>query len=343
MSSVPGQQPHLPNLRKSDQHEFSALTEPYRRELQAHCYRMLGSLQEAEDMVQETLLRAWRRRETYAGRAPLRAWLYKIATNLCLDTLKRRPRRTLPIARQTATSMNDPIAADITEPIWLEPFPDDLLAPEKDNPEARYTMQESVTLAFMTCLHLLPPRQRAVLILRDVLDWHASEVADLLDTSVPAVKSVLHRARSTLDNRYQQVDATGIASQMLDEKLRGQLDRYVRAWEACDVDALLMLLKDEATFSMPPTPSWYRGREAIRKLVSATVFKGGRAGLWRLQATRANRRPAFGIYLWDENDGIYHAHGIQVVTFEGEQIADITTFKDAAVMRYFNLPMTLSA
>src|SRR5687767_2399225 len=169
------------NLAAADQHEFSMLSEPHRLELQAHCYRMLGSLLEAEEAVQETLLRAWRRRETYAGRAPLRAWLYKIATNQCLDALARRPRRAVPRTRGPAGNPAEPIPADVNEPVWLEPFPDELLAPEEAGPEARFSQRESVTLAFVAALHVLPPRQRAVLLLRDVLDWPASEAASLLD------------------------------------------------------------------------------------------------------------------------------------------------------------------
>ena len=331
------------NLRDMHQDEFSALTEPYRRELQAHCYRLSGSMQEAEDLVQETLLRAWRRRETYAGRAPLRAWLYKIATNLCLDALKQRPRRTLPMTRQTASTLDSPLGAAPREPIWLEPFPDDLLAPEDDNPEARFSIRESVTLAFMTCLHLLPPRQRAVLILRDVLDWRTREVADLFGLSVPAVKSLLHRARTTLDDHQRAAGANAMSVQTLDDRLRRQLKRYVHAWESADVNKLLALLTAEATFSMPPTPEWYRGRDNIRGLIGMTIFSGQAQGRWRLQPTRANGRSAFGIYQRDESTGLYEAHGIQVVTFDGEHIADIITFKDSALMRYFNLPMCLHA
>ena len=162
-------------LRDLTPHEFSAMTEPYRRQLQAHCYRMLGALQDAEDLVQETLLRAWQRRATYAGRAPVRAWLYKIATNLCLDTLERRKRRSLPTARQKAATLDDPIPPDMNEPIWLEPFPDLLLAPEETMPDARFSVRESINLAFLVLLQQLPPRQRAVLILRDVLDWQARD------------------------------------------------------------------------------------------------------------------------------------------------------------------------
>ena len=322
-----------------DEPAFSALAEPHRRELGAHCYRLLGSLQEAEELVQETLLRAWQRRATYAGRGSLRAWLYKIATNLCLDSLARRPRRTLPIARQGASGRDDPIPPAISEPIWLEPFPDELLAPDELGPEARYSRQESVTLAFMMALHLLPPRQRAVLILRDVLDWPAGETAELLGVSVPAVKSALHRARETLGRHYQRPPREELSLRGLDAGRRGQIEQYVRAWETADVQALTSLLLAEATFSMPPLPVWYQGREVVGALVARTVFAGEARGRWRLRLTRANGETAFGLYR--KGEGVYRAYGMQVVTFRGEGIADITTFNNSALLGYFGLPVRL--
>ncbi len=325
------------NLAVVDQHEFSRLSEPHRRELQAHCYRMLGSLLVAEEAVQETLLRAWHRRETYAGRAPLRAWLYKIATNQCLDALARRPRRGLPRTRQPAANLADPIPADVTEPIWLEPYPDDLPAPDEASPEARFTQRETVTLAFVAALHRLPPRQRAVLILRDVLDWSAREVAGLLDLSVPAVKSALHRARMTLGREYE----TPADAAELDEAQRAQLDRYVRAWETADVDGLAALLTAEATFSMPPIPAWYRGRDTVRALVAKTLFAGPARGRWRLRPTRANGQPAFGLYRIDPGAGLYRAYGVQVVTLDGREVADVITFRVPALFARFGLPETL--
>jgi RNA polymerase sigma-70 factor (ECF subfamily) len=323
-----------------DQQAFGALAEPHRRELQAHCYRMIGSVQEAEDLVQETFLRAWRRRETYAGRAPLRAWLYRIATNLCLDRLDQQPRRSLPMARQGPATAGEPMPPAILEPVWLEPYPDELLAPEDASPEARYSLRESVTLAFMTSLFLLPPRQRAVLILRDVLDWPAAEVADLLDLSVPAVKSALHRARATLGSQYHAVPIESLSLRGLDEARQRQLDRYARAWELADVDELAALLKADATFSMPPNPAWVRGREDVRSFVDRAIF-GRQPGRWRMRPTRANGEAGFGLYRLDEQDGRYHAYGVQVVSFDGYQIAAMTTFRMPALVRYFNLPATL--
>lgn len=328
--------PYPASMGRADRATFSALTEPYRRELQAHCYRIVGSTLEAEDLVQETFLRAWRHRETYAARASIRAWLYRIATNVCLDALAQRPRRTVPALRAKSAAPRDPLPAPIHEPIWLEPFPDDLLAAEEESPEARYSMRETITLAFMTWLQVLPPRQRAVLILRDVLDWHASEVAETLGVSVPAIKSALHRARSTLNQYAQANRIEDVAVNGADTTQSEQLNRYVRAWETADVDALAGLLVADATFSMPPTPAWYRGRENIREFVSNTVFAGDAARRWRLKQTRANGQPAFAVY--QRADDGYHAYGIQVVTFGHMGIADIITFRNPELVAAFGMP-----
>src|SRR5512135_202519 len=218
---------HLAAARTGDQREFSRLTEPYRHELQLHCYRILGSLQDAEDIVQETLLRAWRRLDTYEERAPLRAWLYKIATNACFDALGKRPRRVLPTTHYAPADPRQPFAPPITDPIWLEPYPDDLIAEPEAGPEARYSLHESVSLAFLAALQSLPPRQRAVLILCDVLDWHASEAAQLLEITVPAVNSALHRARVTMRKNYHTRGREGLPASLSDQTLRPLLERYV--------------------------------------------------------------------------------------------------------------------
>jgi RNA polymerase sigma-70 factor (ECF subfamily) len=219
----------------------------------------------------------------------------------------------------------------------LEPYPDDLLFSDWNNPEEQASTRENISLAFIAALHLLPPRQRAVLILRDVLDWQASEVAALLDTSIAAVKSSLHRARVTLaEHRYRPED-----DRALDAERQALLDDYLRAWETADIELLVKLLNDDATFSMPPIPSWYRGRETIRGLVSKTVFGGQAQGRWRLLSTAANRQPAFGLYRQVEDHGQYAAYGIQVLTFRHGLIADITTFRNPALFPYFGLPPTL--
>ena len=329
------------DLQNIDQLEFGALAESHRRELRAHCYRMMGCIQEAEEMVQETLWRAWNRRETYEGRSTFRAWLYKIATNQCLDALKRRPRRSLPIAREDASTLEHPIPASIMEPIWLDPYPDNLSTPEDASPEARYSTIESIRLAFLTVLHLLPPRQRAVLILRDVLDWQADEVAEALGQSVPSVKSALHRARVTIAKHQKFLQRENMSTRLNDEQLSTQLDRYVQAWQSADVEGLLSLLRDDGTFSMPPIPSWYQGRENIGGLVRKTIFAGPANGRWRLSATHANGQPGYGLYKLNEATGGYDAYGIQVVTFDGDQILDITTFRNPALMAFFSLPSTL--
>ncbi|MEZ4731386.1 MAG: RNA polymerase subunit sigma-70 [Caldilineaceae bacterium] len=327
------------SLQTIPHEEFGQLVEPYRRELRVHCYRMLGSLLDAEDLVQETLLRAWRRRETFAQRGTLRAWLYKIATNLCLDALQARSRRTIPVVRQPAATLDAPIPPAVSEPIWLEPFPDTLLAPDSTNPEAHVLRKESVTLAFIHLLQHLPPRQRAVLILRDVLEWPASDVADLLDLSVPAVKSALYRARTTLAAQPVVSTATTVPPAP-DEQTHALLARYVQAWEKADPHELATLLQSDATFSMPPIPAWYQGRATIQALVTKTIFAGDAVGRWRLLPTRANGQVAFGLYRRGD-DGQYGAYGIQLLTLAGQALTDILTVRNPALLPFFDLPATL--
>jgi RNA polymerase sigma-70 factor, ECF subfamily len=328
------------NVSKRDQAEFGAQIEAYRRELRAHCYRMMGSVQDADDMVQEAFLRAWRRRETARELSSLKAWLYAIATNVCLDALKGRPKRAVPATRGAVSTLAEPIPQQIVEPIWLEPFPDALLlAADGQDPEEQVVAREHITMAFIVALHQLPPRQRAVLLLRDVLDWPASEVAALLDTTVSAVKSALHRARSSLaDHRH----APGVGySWPFDSTAQSRLAAYVGAWETADITALVRLLKEDATFSMPPIPAWYRGKQTIEALLSRAVFSGSAAGRWRLLPTFANGQTAFGLYRQAEIPGLHRAYGIQLVTVSGRLIGDITTFINPALFAHFDLPLTL--
>ena len=327
------------NLSAIDEQAFGTLTEPYRRELYVHCYRMMGSVQDAEDMVQESYLRAWRRRDSYEGRASLRAWLYKIATNACLDWLEKRTRRVVPFTRGGASTLDQPIQADVNEPIWLEPFPDEMLVWDDVGPDGYYTTRENITLAFIAVLHLLPPRQRAVLILRDVLEWEASEVADLLGVTVASVKSALHRARQTMA-AHEQANLEGVAPQTLDADRQSQLAAYVRAWQTADINGLMTLLREDATFSMPPIPSWYQGRTTIGGLVGITIFAGEANGRWRLIPTRANGQIAFGLYRGNPAQGIYTFYAIQVLTFTEGQIADIITFRNQALAKAFGLAET---
>ena len=324
-----------------DQTAFVAQIETYRRELHVHCYRLMGSIQDADDMVQETLLRAWRRRESIEDLSSLRPWLYKVATNICLDALKRRPNRRVPLTHEPEAAATEPIPQEINDPIWLEPYPDAPLLPaDEQHPEEVVVARENITLAFIVVLHQLPPRQRAVLLLRDVLDWSTSEVAAFLDTTIPAVKSALHRARAILATRRITPDAD--LSWENDRTTAAQLSAYIAAWETADIDAFVRLLKDDATFSMPPIPAWYRGRETIRGLVARTVFSGHAQGRWRLLPTCANGQPAFGLYSQTENRSVYAAYGIQVVTLVDHAISDVITFRNPSLVMRFGLPQSLS-
>lgn len=330
-------------LTVDNQSDLSSLIEPYRRELQLHCYRLLGSLHDAEDAVQETMLRAWRHFATFKSRSSLRTWLYTIATNTCLDMLKKCSPRTLPTAfSSSAADPFGPIAQRATEVPWLDPFPDTWLAEATENPEARYSRHESVSLAFLTALQLLPPRQRAILILSDVLDWRASEIARLLEISVSAVNSALHRARVTLAQNYHKDEQEITPVRHLDSETNALLSRYLKAWETDDVPGLVALLKEDAIFSMPPVPSWYQGRDAIRALLLAAPFRPGMQYRWRLLPTYANGQPAFVMYRIDKTSGSYQAYGIQVVVLDDLQIAETTTFYGPSLVTSFGFPLQLS-
>ena len=322
--------------------DSSSLIEPYRRELLLHCYRLLGSLHDAEDLVQETMLRAWRHFDTFKGSASLRTWLYTIATNACLDALKKHTPRTLPIASSPAADALSPITPPAAENLWLEPFPDIWLSEATDDPETRYTRRESVSLAFLTVLQTLPPRQRAILILSDVLDWRASEVAQLLGISLSAVNRAFHRARVTLAKNYDTNEQEIAQTSHADAAARALLARYLQAWETDDVAGLVALLKEDAILSMPPYPSWYRGREAIRAILSSAPFRSGMQGRWRLYPTSANAQPAFAVYRADEAKQIYRAFGIQVITLDcfapASHIAEVTMFHGPSLVTSFGFP-----
>lgn len=329
-------------LSTIDRAAFDRLVEVHQRELYVHCYRMMGALDDAEDVLQESLLRAWRHRDTYEGRATLRAWLYKIATNCCLDALeKRSKRRYVPLSYEAASTLDEPIPPEVKDPIWLDPFPDELLAAEEDQPDTYYEIREHITLAFITLMHRLPPRQRAVFVLREVLDWEASEVAELLGTTVSSVKSALHRARLTI-NTYRMDKHDGAAPPQLDVTQQIRLAAYMQAWQTADVEGLVALLHDDATFSMPPIPSWFQGRTTIAGLVAKTVFAGSAKGRWRLVPTRANGQIGYGLYRLDATQGDYAFYGIQVVTFAGEHITDIITFRKPSLHARFDLTGRIS-
>jgi RNA polymerase sigma-70 factor (TIGR02960 family) len=327
----------LTRARAGDGDAFRELTEPYRRELQVHCYRMLGSFQDAEDALQDTLLAAWQGLAGFEERASIRTWLYRIATNRCLNARRSASRR--PAKEWDVPAVEPPEPSRLGDVVWLEPFPDVFLGGAIDappGPEARYEQTESISLAFVTALQVLPPRQLAVLVLRDVLGFHANEVADMLDSTVESVNSALKRARASLQRRLPMAGdrepppASGSAAE------DAMVARFVQAYESADLDALVDLLTDDVLVSMPPMPFEYQGRDAAARF-SASIFGSGRR--FDLVRTRANGQPAFGLYLRAPT-GIRHGTGLMVLTLAGNRIAAMTRF-DKSVLPWFGLPRSL--
>jgi RNA polymerase sigma-70 factor (TIGR02960 family) len=327
----------MSRARAGDGDAFGELTEPYRRELLVHCYRMLGSFQDAEDALQDTLLSAWRGFGGFEGRASLRTWLYRIATNRCLDARRSASRR--PAKEWDVPKVEPPEPTRLGEVVWLEPFPDAVLEDAIDvplGPEARYERTESISLAFVTALQILPPRQLAVLILRDVLGFHASEVAEILDSTVESVTSALKRARAGLQRRHSpggDREPPPAAHSPAEEAI---VAKFVRAWESADLDALVALLTDDVFVSMPPIPFEYEGHDVVARFC-ASLFGAGRR--FDLVRTRANGQPAFGAYL-RAPDGISHGMGLYVLTLTGHRISAMTRF-DNSVLPSFGLPRSL--
>jgi len=319
-----------------DQTAFEALASAYRRELLVHCYRMLGSVHDAEDIVQETLLRAWEKRASLTSPGSYRAWLYRIATNLCLDKLRRAPHRTLPTETHPISDPGSPLPERVREPIWLEPFPDDLLADQESDPQDRALSRERITLAFLVALQHLTPVQRAVLLLREVLEWEAREVAEWLNLTVPAVNSALQRARRALRQRNIGIDDVNTRP---DANIPALVDRYVALWEQADMHGFVALLREDAWFTMPPIPAWFRGRAAIARVFQTPLFTG--AGPRRLLPTRANGSPAFGLYELDAGTGAYELFGLAVLGVMNEEIAFIVAFLDPESFSSFALPPSL--
>jgi RNA polymerase sigma-70 factor (ECF subfamily) len=319
-----------------DQMAFETLVGAYRRELLVHCYRMLGSLHDAEDLVQETLLRAWEKRVTLTSPEAYRAWLYRIATNLCLDRLRSAPRRSLPLETHPVSDPSSPLPERTREPIWLEPFPDELLADEHSDPQERAESRERISLAFLMALQHLTPAQRAVLLLREVLEWPAIEVAEWLHLSVPAVNSALQRARRALQQRHVESEATKTRS---GPQVQALLDRYVALWEQADIPGLVALLREDAWFTMPPFPAWFQGRAAIATLFQSPLFIAARQR--HLLQTGANGSPAFGLYQWEAEEGVYQLVGLVVLDVVGEQIAHIIAFLEPESFSSFALPPSL--
>jgi RNA polymerase sigma-70 factor (TIGR02960 family) len=316
----------ISRARAGDGEAFRALTEPHRRELQVHCYRMLGSLQDAEDALQDTLLAAWQGLGGFEGRSSVRTWLYRIATNRCLSARRSESRRA---AKQwDMPAVVPPEPTRLGEIAWLQPYPDALL----EDPEVRYEQSESISLTFVTALQLLPPRQVAVLILRDVLGFHANEVADMLDSTVDSVNSALKRARAGLRQRMpsEPAPAPDSASE------RAVVAEFVRAYESGDTDALVALFTDDVFVSMPPIPLEYEGRDAAARLFEGIFGSGRRVDL---VPTRANGQPAFGAYLRDWT-GIRHGSGLFVLTLSGERVSAFTRF-ESSLLGSFGLPRSL--
>jgi RNA polymerase sigma-70 factor (TIGR02960 family) len=324
----------ITRARAGDDDAFRELTEPFRRELHVHCYRMLGSLQEAEDALQDTLLAAWQGLRGFEGRASVRTWLYRIATNRCLNALRSISRR--PAAKWPIPGVEPPEPTSLGEVTWLEPLPDALLAGAVDappGPEARYEQSESISLAFVTALQRLPPRQLAVLILRDVLGYHASEVAAMLDSTVESVNSALKRARAGLRHCLPPAEGREPPPPPRSSAEQELVARFVRAYEAGNIDALVALLTDDVFISMPPIPLEYQGRDLVARFY-AILFGAGRR--YELVTTRANDQPAFGFYLRGPSDKV-QGNGFMVLTLSGDQISAITRF-DAGVLPWFGLP-----
>jgi RNA polymerase sigma-70 factor (TIGR02960 family) len=320
-----------------DEQAFRELVEPYQRELEVHCYRILGSAQDAEDAMQETLLTAWRSLGGFEQRSSLRTWLYRIATSRSLNVLRAASRR--PPMPWPNRDVDPPEPTRLGEVVWLEPYPDLLLQDLPDDapgPQARYEATEAISLAFVTALQLLPPRQRAVLILRDVLGFHASEAADILQASEQSVASALKRARATLAHHLPPPGEPPAPPPRSAAEQR-LVARLTRAFEEADVDGIVALLTEDAWLAMPPVPLEYQGRELAARFF-ALVFRGGRR--YRLVATRANGQPAFGVYARDQHTAVLYATGLLVMTLAGDRVSMITRF-DNSVIHRFGLPRSL--
>jgi RNA polymerase sigma-70 factor (TIGR02960 family) len=328
----------IARARAGDGDAFRELTEPHRRELQAHCYRMLGSLQDAEDAVQDTLLAAWQGLGGFEERASLRTWLYRIATNRCLNTLRTASRR--PAREWNIPGIEPPAPTRLGDVAWLEPYPDALLADadlRPPGPEARYEQAESISLAFVTALQVLPPRQLAVLILRDVLGFRAAEVAVMLDATVESVTSALKRARAALERRRPAEDGRPPPPAPGSPAEDAIVARFTRAYESADLDALVALLTDDVFMSMPPIPLEYQGRDLVAGFC-ARLFAAGREV--RLVPTRANGQPAFGAYA-NAPSGTWSATGLITITITGDQISATSRF-ESGVLPWFGLPLSLA-
>ncbi|HEY4278577.1 MAG TPA: RNA polymerase subunit sigma-70 [Conexibacter sp.] len=316
--------------RQHDAAAFERLLAPHRAQLQAHCYRMLGSLADAEDALQETLVRAWRGLPAFEERASLRSWLYRIATNVCLRALERRPRRLVPLDAAPPADPHGAFAAPLAESVWLEPYPDAELPDGRATPDARYEQRESVELAFAAALQHLPARQRAVLLLRDVLGFAPREIATVLETTPTSIHSMLQRAHRTVDQRLPARSQQSTLRALGDERLRVLVERYVRAWDDGDVNAIVDMLTADATLTMPPRPSWYRGRDAVGAFLAARPLSRERR--WQHVPLRAAGQVGFAVWMAEPSQSAPQALALELLTIDGDgRIAAIDSFHDPSL------------
>jgi RNA polymerase sigma-70 factor (ECF subfamily) len=329
-TETPQERELLEAAKKGDEAAFGRLIDGRRRELHAHCYRMLGSVQDAEDALQEAMLRAWRGLPRFEGRSSLRSWLYRIATNACLDTIGKRPKRVLPVDYAPVADPQDGPGQPVVESVWVEPYPDEILEIEDgfEAPDASYEQREAVELAFVAALQNLPPNQRAALIMREVLGFSAKETAEALDTSTASINSALQRARKTMEENTPEQSQQATLRTLGDERVTELVEAYVDAWSREDIDEVVSMLADDATFSMPPLATWYGGPEGGRENLTEFMKVGPLSGEWQWKPVRvrANGQEALAYYEWSESEQAYLPFALNVLTFRGEKIADVTCF-----------------
>lgn len=321
-----GEQQLLTAAQQGDEAAFARLVEAHRSELHAHCYRMLGSVHDAEDALQDAQLRAWRGLPKFAGRSSLRSWLYRIATNACLDAIARRPKRVLPVDYGPPADPHGGPGEPLVESTWVEPYPDEAIGVEDGYaaPEARYEQRESVELAFVAALQHLPANQRAALVLREVLGFSAKEAAEVLDTSTASVNSALQRARATLEQRTPEQSQQATLRALGDDAVRETVEAYVDAWLREDVETVVAMLTEDAAFTMPPLQTWFRGREEIATFLAGWPMSG--EWRWKTLRTRANGQEAIAFYTWSDERGAYERFALNVLTFRGERISEVDAF-----------------
>src|SRR4051812_6211901 len=331
----------LERAREGDEAAFARLVEPYRRELHAHCYRMLGSLHDTEDALQEALLRAWKSLGRFDARGSVRPWLYKIATNTSLDVIGKRPKRVLAQDYAGPADPHNELEWPAVEKVWIEPYPDERLEIEDGlaSPEATYEQRESLELAFIAVLQNLPATQRAVLIMREVLGFSAKECAEALDTSVPSINSALQRARKSVEDKTPDQSQQETLRALGDERITELVTQYVDAWERGDADAVVAMLADDADFTMPPQAVWFHGRSDIRAFLPTGPLSIRR----RFLPLRSNGQLAFGTYKWDEGEGCFVGNAVHVLTLRGEEITECTCFLTLDVFEAFGLAERLDA